>query len=126
MRNLHGGNRFLDFRTQGETKITRSIMKTLPNNYTPRLQTVLEMAQKEATALNHSYVGTEHCMLALLKFGQGVAINALNKAGVDYEKIRENILQELDPSPPPSTRVLSARIAALEAKIDQLLNPPTE
>ena len=41
--------------------------------YTPRVKKVLALAGKEAKALNHSYVGTEHILLGLLREGEGVA-----------------------------------------------------
>ena len=43
------------------------------NNFTPRAQQVLALARKEADRFNHSYVGTEHLLLGLIKLGQGVA-----------------------------------------------------
>lgn len=65
--------------------------------YTPRVKKVLALAAKEATALNHSYVGTEHLVLGLLREGDGVAHDVLVKFGVDVEQTREQILDVLDP-----------------------------
>ena len=45
--------------------------------YTPRVKKVLALAGKEAKALNHSYVGTEHILLGLLREGEGVAARVL-------------------------------------------------
>ena len=47
-------------------------------NFTPRAQQVLALAKNEAKQLHHSYIGTEHLLLALIKLGQGVALNALD------------------------------------------------
>ncbi len=53
------------------------------NNFTPRAQQVLALARKEADRFNHNYVGTEHLLLGLIKLGQGVAVNVLQKMGLD-------------------------------------------
>jgi len=65
--------------------------------YTPRVKKVLALACKEAKALNHTYVGTEHILLGLLREGDGVAAKVLETLGVDIERTRQEILKELDP-----------------------------
>ena len=57
--------------TGQETKAQASIP------YTPRVKKVLALAGKEAKALSHSYVGTEHILLGLLREGEGVAARLL-------------------------------------------------
>jgi len=66
--------------------------------YTPRVKKVLALAGKEAKALNHSYVGTEHILLGLLREGEGVAARVLKSLDVDIERCRNEILSELDPN----------------------------
>ncbi|MEO0447301.1 MAG: ATP-dependent Clp protease ATP-binding subunit, partial [Verrucomicrobiota bacterium] len=66
--------------------------------YTPRVKKVLALAGKEAKALNHSYVGTEHILLGLLREGEGVAARVLRTLDVDIERTRNEILRELDPN----------------------------
>jgi len=66
--------------------------------YTPRVKKVLALAGKEAKALNHSYVGTEHILLGLLREGDGVAARVLKNLAVDIERTRNEILRELDPN----------------------------
>ena len=66
--------------------------------YTPRVKKVLALAGKEAKALNHSYVGTEHILLGLLREGDGVAARVLKNLDVDIERTRNEILRELDPN----------------------------
>ena len=66
--------------------------------YTPRVKKVLALAAKEASMLNHTYVGTEHILLGLLREGNGVASVVLKNFGVDVEKTRQEILKELDPN----------------------------
>src|SRR5450755_4487518 len=66
--------------------------------YTPRVKKVLALAQKEAKALNHTYVGTEHILLGLLREGDGVAARVLKNLDIDIEQTRQEILKELDPN----------------------------
>src|SRR5438045_59814 len=66
--------------------------------YTPRVKKCLALDGKEAKALNHSYVGTEHSLLALLREGEGVAARVLKSLEVDIERTRNEILKELDPN----------------------------
>ena len=66
--------------------------------YTPRVKKVLALAGKEAQSLNHSYVGTEHILLGLLREGEGVAARVLKSLDVDVDRCRNEILSELDPN----------------------------
>ena len=66
--------------------------------YTPRVKKVLAFAAQEAKALNHTYVGTEHILLGILREGDGVAGRVLKNLGVDIEQTRLEILKELDPN----------------------------
>jgi Clp amino terminal domain, pathogenicity island component len=66
--------------------------------YTPRVKKVLALACKEAKALNHTYVGTEHILLGLLREGDGVAGKVFQNLGVNLEETRREILRELDPN----------------------------
>ncbi len=70
--------------------------------YTPRVKKVLALADKEAKALNHSYVGTEHILLGLLREGDGVAARVLQQLEVDIQTCRNEILAEIDPNYTPS------------------------
>src|SRR5437667_11523304 len=70
--------------------------------YTPRVKKVLALAGKEAKALNHSYVGTEHILLGLLREGEGVAARVLKSLEVDIDRTRNEILKELDPNFTPT------------------------
>ena len=62
------------------------------------MKKVLALAGKEAKALNHSYVGTEHILLGLLREGEGVAARVLKSLEVDIKRCRNEILSELDPN----------------------------
>jgi ATP-dependent Clp protease ATP-binding subunit ClpC len=63
---------------------------------------VLALAGKEAKALQHSYVGTEHILLGLLREGEGVAAQVLRNLEVDLDRTRNEVLKELDPNFTPS------------------------
>ena len=69
---------------------------TIP--YTPMLKKVLALAVKEAKALRHTYVGTEHLLLGLLGVSESVAAKVLTNLNVNAEKARQEILKELDPN----------------------------
>ena len=69
------------------------------NNFTPRAQQVLALARKEADRFNHNYVGTEHLLLGLIKLGQGVAVNVLQKMGLDLETVRTEVEKQVGSGP---------------------------
>ncbi|PIX57745.1 MAG: NDP-hexose 4-ketoreductase, partial [Verrucomicrobia bacterium CG_4_10_14_3_um_filter_43_23] len=65
------------------------------NNFTPRAQQVLALARKEADRFYHNYVGTEHLLLGLINLGQGVAVNVLQKMGLDLETVRSAVEKQV-------------------------------
>lgn len=66
--------------------------------YTPRVKKVLSLANKEAQQLSHSYVGTEHILLGLLREGEGMASRVLERLKVDLQTTRNEVLAEIDPN----------------------------
>ncbi len=70
------------------------------NNFTPRAQQVLALARKEADRFNHAYVGTEHLLLGLIKLGQGVAVNVLERMGLALDVVRMEVEKEVGSGPP--------------------------
>ena len=98
------------------------------NNFTPRAQQVLALARKEAERFNHNYVGTEHLLLGLIKLGQGVAVNVLQKMGLDLERVRMEVEKHVGSHPetnmigniPYTPRV--KKVLALAAKEAKALN----
>ena len=70
----------------------------MSQNFTPRAQQSLALARKEAEALNHNYIGTEHLLLGLLKLGQGLALKVLQSMGVGSEEVYELIKENTEPS----------------------------
>ena len=69
--------------------------------YTSRAKKVLELAMTEARELNHSYVGTEHLLLGLLREEKGIAAQVLTDAGVNLEQSRAETLRLLGSDMPP-------------------------
>ena len=63
--------------------------------YSPLVKKVLARAGKEMEALHHSYLGTEHILLGLLREGEGVAARVLENLGVKIGRTRTEILHEL-------------------------------
>jgi ATP-dependent Clp protease ATP-binding subunit ClpC len=66
-----------------------TISQMLP--FTPRAKKVLELAANEARAMSHKYIGTEHLLLALMKDTESAAANALGAAGLEYDRVKEEI-----------------------------------
>ncbi|MCF3943846.1 ATP-dependent protease ATP-binding subunit ClpC [Oceanobacillus alkalisoli] len=64
-------------------------------HYTPRAKKVVELSQDEARKLGHSYVGTEHILLGLIREGEGVAARVLNNLGISLNKARQQVLKLL-------------------------------
>ena len=72
--------------------------------YTSRAKKVLELAMSEARELNHSYVGTEHLLLGLLREEKGIAAQVLADAGVNLEQARAETLRLLGSDVPSGTK----------------------
>ena len=71
---------------QGQTPPTGHIP------FTPRAKKVLELSLREALQLGHSYIGTEHLLLGLIREGEGVAAQVLTKLGADANKVRQQVV----------------------------------
>src|SRR6266436_2349300 len=100
------------------------------SDFTPRAQHVLVLARKEAERFKHNCVGTEHLLLGLIKLGQGVAVNVLQKMGLDLERVRMELEKHVGPHPatnmvgniPSTPRV--KKVLALAGKEAKALNHP--
>ncbi len=83
-----------------ETKVIGEVPLTV------KARRVIELALEEARQLQHSYIGTEHLLLGLIREGEGVAARVLGNLGVDLEQTRRRILTKLKMeyggTPPPS------------------------
>jgi ATP-dependent Clp protease ATP-binding subunit ClpC len=86
--------------------------------FTPRAKKVLELSLREALQLGHNYIGTEHILLGLIREGEGVAAQVLQKLGADLNRVRQQVQtvlgqfptilhgNEPEPSFPPDTMML--------------------
>ena len=63
--------------------------------FTPRAKKVLEYSLREGLQLGHTYIGTEHILLGLIREGEGVAAQVLVKLGADLNKVRQQVIQLL-------------------------------
>ena len=75
-------------RTALEFIVGRGDDATSPSEITlsPRTKKVIELAVEEARRLNHSYIGTEHLLLGLVREGEGIAFGVLESLGVSLER----------------------------------------
>ncbi len=97
------------------------------NDLTPRGKQVLALARKEAERFNHNYVGTEHLLLGLIKLGEGVAVNVLQRMGLDLERVRMEVERLVGPH--SATNVIGSipytpvnKVLALAGKEAKALN----
>lgn len=63
--------------------------------FTPRVKKVIELSLREALQLGHNYIGTEHLLLAIIREGDGIAIQALARAGTDPTQVRTQVIFRL-------------------------------
>jgi ATP-dependent Clp protease ATP-binding subunit ClpC len=78
--------------------------------FTPRAKKVLELSLRESKQLGHNYIGTEHILLGVIREGEGVAAQVLQKLGAELSKVRQQVVQLLSGFPGSlSTSVLGDR-----------------
>jgi ATP-dependent Clp protease ATP-binding subunit ClpC len=104
-------------------------------NFTPEGRQVIALARTEALRFNHDFLGTEHLLIGLIKLGQGIAVNVLQKIGLDLETVRREV-EKLEgkgpdqqvigyiPYTPRANKALS--LAVEEAKVLNHLHVGTE
>ncbi len=93
-------------RLEVEKQVGKGLEQPLsdPIPYAPRLKKILAVAAREAKALNHTYIGTEHLLLGLLREGDGVTARVLKNLNVHAEQTRIEILKELGPNAPSTAK----------------------
>ena len=87
---------------------------------TPRAKKVVELAVDEARRMNHTYIGTEHLLIGLLREGEGVAAGVLESLGVTLEKVRTETHRILSNSSSGSGSTQSSRTGTRTPTLDQL------
>ncbi len=87
---------------------------------TPRAKKVVELAVDEARRMNHTYIGTEHLLIGLLREGEGVAAGVLESLGVTLEKVRTETHRILSNSSSGTSSSQSARTGTRTPTLDQL------
>jgi ATP-dependent Clp protease ATP-binding subunit ClpC len=79
---------------------------------TPRLNNILHLSLREAAALRHDYIGTEHLLIALLREGGGVALNLLRQLGVSPEQVWDDVYRQLGAAEvPPLSQPVGATVS---------------
>ena len=86
---------------------------------TPRAKKVIELAVEEARRLNHSYIGTEHLLLGLVREGEGIAFGVLESLGVSLERVRTETARILSQNTPQSAAT-GGRTTTRTPTVDQL------
>ncbi len=89
---------------------------------TPRAKRVIELAVDEARRLNHSYIGTEHLLLGLVREGEGIAAGVLESLGVNLERVRGETTRILAQTQPAGAAAAGSggRQTARTPTLDQL------
>ncbi len=64
--------------------------------FTPRAKKVLELALRESRQLGHNYIGTEHVLLGMVRQGDGVAVQILERLGADLHRVRQTLIALLE------------------------------
>jgi ATP-dependent Clp protease ATP-binding subunit ClpC len=85
--------------------------------FTPRAKKVLELSLRESRQLGHNDIGTEHILLGLIREGEGVGAQVLQKLGADLNRVRQQVIQLLQgyaaPQHPIEASEVSARLERL-------------
>src|SRR5207245_6922926 len=96
LQNLNVEHEEVQQKIEGQVKKGKATQASGPDlPYTSRAKKVLELAMAEARELNHSYVGTEHLLLGLLREEKGIAAQVLTESGVSHEAARAETLRIL-------------------------------
>nr|BBA19048.1 ATP-dependent clp protease ATP binding subunit [Heterosigma akashiwo] len=89
--------------------------------FTPRAKSILEQSLQQARAFTHSYIGTEHLLLALLEDEEGVAAQLLLNLKVDLGKVRRILLQEIGELADAASVIIKRREEEIERKIQEII-----
>ncbi|RMF70288.1 MAG: ATP-dependent Clp protease ATP-binding subunit [Calditrichaeota bacterium] len=70
----------------------------MKNNFSSRVQMVIQFSREEALRLGHDYIGTEHLLLGLIREGEGIAVEILRNLGCDLDEIKRAVEDSVKPS----------------------------
>ncbi len=84
--------------------------------FTNSASTVMQLADQEARRLNHSYIGSEHVLLGLIKENSGIAANVLKNLGIDLGKVRLEV-EKLVPSGPDMVTITELPLTPRAMKV---------
>src|SRR3990170_4307104 len=87
---------------------------------TPRAKKVIELAVEEARRMNHSYIGTEHLLLGLVREGEGIAFGVLESLGVSLQRAQAETARILSQSTPQSGAGTGGRTTTRTPTVDPL------
>jgi hypothetical protein len=91
--------------------------------FTPRAKKVLELSLRESLQLGHTYIGTEHILLGLIREGDGVAAQVLVKLGAGLNQVRQQVITLVSGQQPQPDRLLpqaSAPVTGVQARLDAI------
>ena len=97
-----------------------------PIYYTPRAKKVIELSMDEARKLGHSYVGTEHILLGLIREGEGIAARVLNNLGLSLNKARQQVVKLLGNNESATSSGTASHKAAATPTLDSLARDLTQ
>jgi hypothetical protein len=83
--------------------------------FTPRAKKVLELSLREALALSHNYIGTEHILLGLIREGEGVAAQVLIELGGSLDRVRQQVIQILA----DASQLQAEQVGGTQSRISQ-------
>jgi ATP-dependent Clp protease ATP-binding subunit ClpC len=75
----------------GQVLLSSVRRRTMFERFTDRARRVVVLAQEEARMLNHSFIGTEHILLALIHEGDGIGAKALESLGISLDAVRQQV-----------------------------------
>jgi len=119
----NAGVKLIDARREVERLIgkgTGFVAVEIP--FTPRAKNILEQSLQQARAFNHSYIGTEHMLLALLEDTEGVAVQLLTNLEVDINKVRRVLLAEVGQIVDAAGLAMKKKEEELEKKIKERMD----
>ncbi|SHE76368.1 ATP-dependent Clp protease ATP-binding subunit ClpC [Caloramator proteoclasticus DSM 10124] len=94
---------------------------------TPRTKRLIEVAKGEASSLNHSFIAPEHLLLAIIREGEGVAFTLLEKMGLDFNKVRNDLIQNMSQNNEVQTKTRQdKKVKANTPNLDQFGRDLTE